>query len=158
MQDFLFHLYWRSCFFFQCYSYSSTFTDRQIISGSFSLIIMSSEEEKAWWATARSTDIFFVFPQCLFLCTLPRVPLFYFLSCTLFAPCRPLSFIKRNQCLCLTLRTFGTQSARCRRSGGLHCPSLLTLARQRAEWSTNSARQASIKYLLECNITVHCFS
>lgn len=108
---------------------------------------------------SESTDNFFVFSQCTYLCALPRLPLFYIPSCTLFAACRPPSFIKRNQHLCLTLRTFGTQSARCRQRGsGVHCPSLLTLARLGAERSTRSARRASMKYLLEHNIIVPWFS
>lgn len=89
---------------------------------------------------------------------MPRQPLLYFPSRGLFSLCRPPPFIKRNKCLCLTLQyalpEHGERDAD--GGGGAHCPSLLTSARQRAEWFTRSATQASINYRAEVNIAVNC--
>lgn len=127
---------------------------------------MCSEEEGAWWANTLSgvgrsyrstTRVFFFFFSMqarisAFLCALPDVNLFYFPSWGLFTHCRPLSFIKPNKCLCLTLSQRWELTEK-----ETHCPSSLTLARQRAEWFSDPTKEAGTNYLLESNITVNCW-
>ncbi len=77
--------------------------------------------------------LFFFFMQAhisTFLCTLPPVPLLYFPRCSLLTHCRLLSFTKHNKCLCL-LSGLSEHSEQGVDREGMHCPSLLTFARQR---------------------------
>lgn len=64
----------------------------------------------------------------VFLCMLPRMPLLHFPNCSFITRCCPLSFIKCDKCLCLTLRW-----ARCRHGGGCTAH-ILTLSLNCKHW------------------------